>query len=102
VDANHIVAKNFTVGFDNGNVSYFVGVDADDAHPQMLLSGDSNLAVNGKSAKSGLLTISQNHPATWTSDRHINQGNLGFADGSVWQGADDKKLEKFTGRLAIP
>lgn len=101
-DADHFVAKNFTAGFDNGNVSYFVGVDATDAQPQMLLSGDDNFAVGGVPVKSGLLKITVAAPVTWTAARHVNQGNLGFADGSVWQGADDKKLEKLEGRLAIP
>ena len=101
-DASRFAVGDFTAGFDNSHVSYFVGVDADDAHPQMLLSGDSNLAVNGKPAKSGLLTITKDRPITWTSDRHIHQGNLGFTDGSVWQGADDQKLGNVEGRLALP
>jgi len=102
VDASRVAAGNFSAGFDNSHVSYLVGLDADDAHPSTLLSGDSNLAMDGKPVKSGLMTITQDHSVTWTSDRHVNKGNLGFADGSVWQRADDKKLETVEGRLAIP
>ena len=101
-DTNRFAAGNFTTDFDSSHISYFAGLDADDAYPQELLSGDSNLAVDGKAVASGLLRITTNAPVTWTSERHVNQGNIGFADGSIWQGTDDKTLEKLEGRLAIP
>ena len=101
-DTSRSAANNFTTGFDNSKVDYFVGVDADLIRPQMLLSGDDNFAVGGVPVKPGLLVITTSQPITWTAARHVNQGNIGFADGQVWQDADDKKLEKLEARLALP
>src|SRR5260370_1198812 len=39
-------AKDFRTGLSNTNLSYFVGVDAEDPFPDMFLSGDRNL-TNG-------------------------------------------------------
>jgi type II secretory pathway pseudopilin PulG len=106
-DTNRFSADNFA-DFDNSHISYFAGLDASDGEPQMLLSGDSNLAIDGKPVPTGLLNLPTNAPVAWTADRHINQGNLGLADGSVWQVDDNLLLLKLqaTGhannRLAIP
>ena len=82
-DAKSIRAADFGSGFSNSNVSYFVGLDADDTMPISLLSGDSNLAIGGVPVKSGLLGFPTNAPIAWTAARHVNQGNIGLADGSV-------------------
>lgn len=107
-DTGRAAAKNFTTGFDNSHVSYFVGVDASNRYPQRLLSGDSNLAVDGVPVRSGLVELPSNAAVTWTSEWHGNQGNLGLADGSVQQ-ANQVGLRKMvqetglaTSRLAVP
>jgi prepilin-type N-terminal cleavage/methylation domain-containing protein len=86
------------------NVSYFVGVDAQDIYPQMLLAGDHNL---GASINSGPPTVEyqpsttansswfcafgtnmQNNVASavgYQDNLHSKQGNSGLADGSVQQ-----------------
>jgi len=68
---------------NNNNVSYFVGLDADEAEPQRILSGDDNFLVDGVRPRSGLLLLRTNSSVTWTKERHINYGNIGLADGSV-------------------
>jgi hypothetical protein len=102
-----------------GHVSYFVNVDANDANPQMFLSGDDNFAIGGVPVKPGLLELSTNAPITWTSGRHEDSemahlwiptkyGNIGLADGSVASvtGSGLANLLSQTGvttnRLAIP
>lgn len=107
-DTSRLAATDFATGLDNSHVSYFVGVDAAEAYPQRIISGDGNFAVAGVPVKSGMLLLSTNDPVTWTPARHVNKGNLALADGSVSQ-ADDKQLvKKFietevaTNRLAIP
>ena len=91
-----------------GHVSYFVNVDANDANPQMFLSGDDNFAIGGVPVKSGLLEVSTNAPITWTSARHHNAGNIGVADGSVATVSNSQLTNLFhqtdvaTNRLAIP
>jgi prepilin-type N-terminal cleavage/methylation domain-containing protein/prepilin-type processing-associated H-X9-DG protein len=99
--------SNFSGDLKN-HVSYFVGLDADTNRPKAFLSGDDNFAVGGVPVKSGLLEISTNAPITWTAARHVNQGNIGLADGSVWQTDDKLLVQKLietgvaTNRLAIP
>ena len=102
-----------------GHVSYFVGMDADPQHPQMILSGDDDFAVGGVPVKSGLLEISTNAPIAWTSGRHKDSeaahfwiptkyGYIGLVDGSV-ASVDNSGLKNLLGqtgvatnRLAIP
>ena len=78
-------ATSFTNGFGNGNISYFVSMNATEDHPEMILSGDDNLAINGIPVKSGVLEVSSNTPIAWTDERHFKCGNIGMADGSVQQ-----------------
>jgi prepilin-type processing-associated H-X9-DG protein len=71
----------------NTQISYFVGVDAQETYPTMFLSGDDYLATNRVAVKSGLLTITTN---VWVDcvpnargGRHEPGGNIVLADGSV-------------------
>jgi prepilin-type N-terminal cleavage/methylation domain-containing protein/prepilin-type processing-associated H-X9-DG protein len=68
----------------NTNVSYFVGLDAQDSTPQMFLSGDRNL-TNGLALTNQVLYLATNLQAGWTRELHSHQGNVGLADGSVQQ-----------------
>ncbi len=78
-------------GFQNDyNVSYFVGVDATDLRPDMMLSGDHNL---GTGANQTVRTLQFSSAGTnsfwsataigWQDNNHSKQGNVAFADGSV-------------------
>jgi competence protein ComGC len=69
----------------NSNLSYFVGLDASELFPSMILSGDRNLETNGVAVGSGLLVITQTNGLGFTAKMHNRQGNLGLADGSVQQ-----------------
>jgi prepilin-type processing-associated H-X9-DG protein len=68
---------------NDNQVSYFVGVDAADKYPQMVLAGDHNLAIGGKPAGHGLHAVWTNTPVTWLGPMHNGQGNILLADGSV-------------------
>jgi prepilin-type processing-associated H-X9-DG protein len=76
-------AQDFGPTFGNFNVSYFVGLDVEDAKPQTILSGDRNIA--GGKIKNGVLEITKNDPVGWSSELHGGIGNIAFADGSVVQ-----------------
>jgi hypothetical protein len=93
-------ASSFTNGFDNTHVSYFVGVDADDIHPQAILGGDRNLgpglvpaADYGYSPANGKgndVVLSTNSPVCWSWKMHshgnaIGSGNILLGDGSCQQ-----------------
>jgi len=68
----------------NRNLSYFVGLDADETKPERLLSGDRN--ITGGTLSNGFLRLlTPSTPAGWTSEIHKNAGNIGLADGSVIQ-----------------
>ena len=82
-DRKSVLANDFGKAFNNSNVSYFVGLNADEDHPQMILSGDDNFAVGGVPIKSGLLEFPTNAPISWTAARHKYAGNIGLVDGSV-------------------
>jgi prepilin-type processing-associated H-X9-DG protein len=107
-DKDHSRATNFTTDFNNSKISYFVGLNADQDHPQTFLSGDDNFAIDGVPVKSGLLELLTNAPISWTAARHVNQGNIGLADGSVQQATSSYLRQSLqqtglaTNRLAIP
>ena len=91
----------------NSNLSFFVGLDADETRPRMILTGDRNLVKNGASG-AGLMTITTNDKLDWTAAMHNRAGNIGLADGSVTQvdGAGLQQLIQQSGtnmnRLAVP
>ena len=81
------------------NVSYFLGVDAQETNPQMFLTGDHNLGGNANPPTTpycgapysynpsyaiylGTNFIANEGPA-FMNNQHSLQGNIGLADGSV-------------------
>lgn len=109
----------------NTNISYFVGLEAEDTNPQMLLAGDRNLTntagagvVNphgnttagintGAMTTMGTNTMIATGPG-WTKDLHQNAGNVGLADGSVQQYNNSRVREQLRNsgndfnRIAFP
>ena len=95
-----VAATNFgTVGAGNGDysivkMSFFIGTDAQETDPQMILFGDDNVgtaATVGSPAATrytttqvlgGQLTTVN---AAWTIDTHNKVGNVTLSDGSVQQ-----------------
>lgn len=80
---DRMASTNF-INFNNSNVSYFVGLDAVDTKPDMLLSGDRNITIDDKPL-SGNVTLGTNVTVAWTKSIHEHAGNIGMADGSVQQ-----------------
>ena len=111
--ASTIVAGQSGTPFtNNNNISYFVGIDANDTNPQMLLTGDHNIGTatannNTLAATTGYKnqmtlggatgTQTGTNTATaagaWMDNQHQKQGNVGMADGSV-QGFSIAKLRE--------
>jgi prepilin-type processing-associated H-X9-DG protein len=89
------------------NLSYFVGVDADETKPQMLLAGDRNI-LGGVKLSNGLMEITTNQVVSWSPEIHKNFGNIALADGSVQQTTSETINELIqqtgveTNRLTIP
>jgi prepilin-type processing-associated H-X9-DG protein len=107
-DDAHASATNFGAGFNNRNVSYFIGVNANETNAQMFLAGDDNFELRGISVKSGLREFPTNTPIVWSAARHKFAGNIGLVDGSVEQFSQVGLQKAFvetrvaTNRLAIP
>jgi len=106
-DKTRIRATNFDK-LSNANISYFLGLDAGETNPQMLLAGDSNLEIDGQPVPSGILNLWTNAAVGWTAERHVRRGNVALADGSVQQFTHAKLREGLvntgiaTNRLLIP
>ena len=92
------------------NISYFVGVDANDTMPQMFLTGDHNLGSGNPPAtayqdgspvnRSYRISLGTNFPTAnaanlvgWMDNMHSKQGNVGLADGSVQQFSKNRLQE---------
>jgi prepilin-type N-terminal cleavage/methylation domain-containing protein/prepilin-type processing-associated H-X9-DG protein len=100
-------SKPILFGSDT-NLSYFAGVDATDMLPQMFLTGDDNLAIDGVPQRSRVVTVRNDTALSWTRERHNNQGNIGLSDGSVQQFSATRLRNALantgvvTNRLALP
>ncbi len=81
-DERCIIGTNWNIG--NSNISYFVGVDADETNAQMILGGDRNI-TNGTVIRNGQLEVTSKSPSSWTAEVHNKVGNILMADGSVQQ-----------------
>jgi len=116
-DSGRTVASTFASSITTGtgvafanrsNVSYFVGIDADETQPQMLLMGDHAMGVgqagNNNAAGTGWIGVyapsltgtgtATNGVAAWMDNsQHGKQGNAGLSDGSV-QGWSISKLRE--------
>jgi competence protein ComGC len=67
----------------SNNISYFVGLDADETQPDRLLAGDDHFLVDQRRLQPGLLSISTNATVEWRNERHPKCGNVALADASV-------------------
>ncbi len=99
-------ASNF-LPLANSNLSYFIGLDANDSTPAMFLTGDRNLTNGTVLPPDRIMVFTTNHPVGWDHQLHKFTGNVGLSDGSV-QGFTRSKLNEalsnsgMTNRLAIP
>src|SRR5881392_3561756 len=77
-------AKSFST-LRNTNISYFLGLDADETQPSSWLAGDRNLTTNGVPLQGGMVDILPNSVVGWTHKMHRGAGNVAQGDGSVQQ-----------------
>ena len=89
------------------NISYFVGVDAQETMPQMFLTGDHNLGGNANPPTVAYLSapvtgtpqislgtnFNNNQGPAFMDNMHSKQGNVGLADGSA-QGFSRSRLQE--------
>lgn len=100
-------AANFA-RLKNENISYFVGLDADETAPQTLLAGDRNLTINGVAVENGIVEVTGKTVVGWTATMHRGVGNVAVGDGSVQQATtlrlrdQMRNLGMVTNRLSFP
>ena len=92
----------------DSNISYFISLDATDANPNAILSGDRNWLVSGTAVGAGLVSIRTNSVVAWSGAIHKFGGNIVLGDGSV-QGSSSPRLQEqvrysdvATNRLLFP
>jgi hypothetical protein len=85
---------------NNAQVSYFVGVDASEAEPLSLLSGDRNL-IGLTPSSNRICILAATNEAGWSREMHRDAGNWALGDGSVQQG-DAERLRSYFREVNIP
>jgi len=107
-DKSRTRALAFDKIFSNKNLSYFIGLDADETKPQTILAGDRTLSTN-RAILSGLVKLQGGATMTWAPGIHTNQGNIAFSDGSAQSFGNRFRLPRIsndvtgsTPRLLIP
>jgi len=82
-------------------------LDSTDTNPAIFLCGYLNI-TNGLPLRGRIQDLPTNRPVGWTHQIHVNQGNIGLADGSV-QAFTTPRLRQAlastgmpTNRLAMP
>jgi prepilin-type N-terminal cleavage/methylation domain-containing protein len=84
VDRARMPAPNWASTAGQDNISYFVGLTADESKPQTLLSGDSNIIGGGGGLNPYWSSaVGSSIDATWENTVHGERGNIGLSDGSV-------------------
>ncbi len=92
----------------DGNISYFISLDAKIDQTRILLTGDRNLILDGTPVNPGLLVLRTNFAVGFSRLLHRGSGNVVLGDGSAWY-APGKSFEehlkqepKETSRVLIP
>ncbi len=71
--------------FGPANLSYFLGLEADENEPRSILGGDRNLTTNGVDVGPGLLLLRTSQIVGFSETIHRGEGNIVLGDGSVQQ-----------------
>ena len=70
--------------FDDTHLSYFVGLDSNEAKPRSILFGDRNI-TGGTKLTNTIYHFTSNSVTGFTKDLHNNCGNIALGDGSSQQ-----------------
>lgn len=94
-DKTRTQIRNFVPTLSNSNVSYFVGIDADETEPQRILTGD-RIIFKGVRPPNGVVGLTSNNFAGWSADIHQGSINVALADGSG-QGYSSNRMREALG-----
>jgi hypothetical protein len=79
-----VIRESDWTRFKNSNLSYFVGLEANESQPQTILSGDRNI-LGGMIDSNCIMSFGSNSPPRWGVGIHNGMGNIGLGDGSAQQ-----------------
>lgn len=83
-DTTKRVATNWAFMFGDVNISYFVGLNAAESRPQMVLAGDANVMGGGGGFDATwTIFMGSSIDAAWDKTCHVRSGNLALSDNSV-------------------
>ena len=80
-DRARFIASDFH-DFNDLNISYFVGANADYNLPNSILAGDRNI-TNASGATGTIVRLANGSSVAWTDELHVFKGNVLYADGRV-------------------
>lgn len=83
-DSGRTMRSDFLIPLSNSNVSYAVGLDADELQPNTILISDNHM-ISSLPRVGAIIELSVSNTVVWTSKLHDGIGNIGFVDGSVQQ-----------------
>lgn len=83
-DHGRIMRSDFSTPISNSNVSYAVGLDADELQPNMILASDNHM-TSSLPRKGAIIELSASNTVAWSKKLHGGAGNIALADGSVQQ-----------------
>ncbi|MEO8428080.1 MAG: type II secretion system protein [Verrucomicrobiota bacterium] len=87
------------------NISYFLGLDADESIPEGLLVGDRNVTMDGKPVQPGIVRFNTTDQIGFSAIMHNRVGNVALGDGSVQNLTAQRfqqQIQRSTNRLAFP
>jgi len=90
------------------NISYLVGIDANETNVASILTADRNVVLPDLKQPQGLLSITDSGSAQWSREIHKQQGNIALVDGSASQATQDGLRKALRGsglatnRFAVP
>ena len=93
------IRKDFAL-LSNTNISYFIGLDADESQPDLLLTGDRCLQTR-RTTLNKVLTIHTNDAVSWFGKTHQGNGNIALSDGSVQQFTSSRLHAAVTNAMKI-
>jgi prepilin-type N-terminal cleavage/methylation domain-containing protein/prepilin-type processing-associated H-X9-DG protein len=84
MEKNKTVAKEWALASGYDNVSYFVGLTAEETKSQSILTGDSNILGGGGGLNPHWsVLVGGSIDAAWDGTVHGERGHIALADGSV-------------------
>ncbi len=85
----------------NSAISYFVGIDARETAPDLVLAGDRNVFATSQTVNGPLMEVTGTNLLQWNFRLHTKWGNVALSDGSVQQTTRHPAWKDHTNRVRL-